>query len=64
MRVAVFSAKAYDRRFLDAANLVFGHELDYFDARLGATTTLASLSEIEAGAQATHRVTLSAIKGG
>lgn len=38
MRVAVFSAKAYDRRFLDAANAVFGHELDYLEARLDAST--------------------------
>ena len=38
MRVAVFSAKAYDRRFLDAANGAFGHALDYFDARLDAAT--------------------------
>ena len=38
MRVAVFSAKAYDRRFLDAANAGFGHGLDYFDARLDALT--------------------------
>ncbi|USQ96306.1 2-hydroxyacid dehydrogenase [Caulobacter sp. RL271] len=38
MRVAVFSAKAYDRRFLEAANSEFGHELDYFDARLDAAT--------------------------
>ncbi len=38
MRVAVFSAKAYDRRFLDAANAAFGHELDYLEARLDAST--------------------------
>ena len=38
MRVAVFSAKAYDRRFLEAANRAFGHEIDYFDARLDVTT--------------------------
>lgn len=38
MRVAVFSAKAYDRRFLDAANGAFGHVIEYFDARLDVTT--------------------------
>jgi len=38
MRVAVFSAKAYDRQFLDAANADFGHALDYFDARLDTAT--------------------------
>lgn len=38
MRVAVFSAKAYDRRFLDAANAVHRHDLDYFDVRLDAVT--------------------------
>lgn len=43
MRVAVFSAKAYDRRFLGAANAGFGHGIDYFDARLDASTaSLAS----------------------
>ena len=38
MRVAVFSTKAYDRRFLDEANRAFGHGLDYFEARLDAST--------------------------
>lgn len=38
MRLAVFSAKAYDRRFLDAANAGLGHEIDYFDAHLDAAT--------------------------
>jgi D-lactate dehydrogenase len=38
MRVAVFSAKAYDRHFLDAANTAAGHAIDYLDARLDATT--------------------------
>lgn len=43
MRVAVFSTKAYDRRFLDAANHGLGHQLDYFEARLDAST--AALAE-------------------
>lgn len=43
MRVAVFSTKAYDRRFLDAANRGFGHRIDYFEARLDAST--AALAE-------------------
>lgn len=38
MRTAVFSTKAYDRRFLDQANRSVGHELVYFDARLDAST--------------------------
>ncbi len=38
MRVAVFSTKAYDRRFLDAANEGFGHAITYFDARLDPGT--------------------------
>lgn len=38
MRVAVFSTKAYDRRFLDAANRGFRHRIDYFEARLDAST--------------------------
>jgi D-lactate dehydrogenase len=43
MRVAVFSTKAYDRRFLDTANSGFGHTIDYFEARLDAST--AALAE-------------------
>lgn len=38
MRVAMFSAKAYDRRFFDAANAAFGHRIDYFEARLDASS--------------------------
>jgi D-lactate dehydrogenase len=38
MRVAIFSTKAYDRRFLDRANSAFDHRLDYFEARLDAVT--------------------------
>ncbi len=37
MRVAVFSTKSYDRRFLDAAN-EGRHELVYFEPRLSADT--------------------------
>lgn len=40
MRISVFSAKAYDRRFLEAANLAHGHELVFFDARLEEATCL------------------------
>lgn len=39
MRVAVFSTKAYDRESLDEANEQFGHELVYFETRLGPQTT-------------------------
>lgn len=38
MRVAVFSTKPYDRRFLDAANVSPQHRLTYLDARLTADT--------------------------
>lgn len=38
MKVAVFSAKPYDRQVLDRANERHGHELAYFEARLGAGT--------------------------
>lgn len=38
MRISVFSAKPYDRRFLDAANARHGHELRYFEAKLGGDT--------------------------
>lgn len=38
MRIAVFSTRAYDRRFLDEANLEHGHDLRYLDARLDRDT--------------------------
>ncbi|MES2989159.1 MAG: 2-hydroxyacid dehydrogenase [Pseudomonadota bacterium] len=38
MRIAIFGTKAYDRRFLDMANVSFGHELRFLEARLDATT--------------------------
>jgi hypothetical protein len=34
MKVAVFSTKAYDRRFLEAANAEHGHELVFFEPHL------------------------------
>ncbi|MTV26079.1 2-hydroxyacid dehydrogenase [Nitriliruptoraceae bacterium ZYF776] len=43
MRIAVFSAKAYDRRFLDEANGDGTHDLTYLETRLDATT--AALAE-------------------
>jgi D-lactate dehydrogenase len=43
MHLAVFSAKSYDRRFLDAANARAGHALHYLDTHLDRhTATLAS----------------------
>jgi D-lactate dehydrogenase len=38
MKIAVFSAERYDRKFLDAANAVEGHHLKYFDTPLGLET--------------------------
>jgi D-lactate dehydrogenase len=38
MKVAVFSAERYDRDFLDAANVVEGHQLTYFQSALGPET--------------------------
>lgn len=38
MRVAVFSTKTYDRRFLKEHNREYGHELSFFDAVLDRTT--------------------------
>jgi D-lactate dehydrogenase len=35
VKIAVFSAQPYDRKFLDAANAAEGHELRYFEAALG-----------------------------
>ena len=43
MRVAVFSAKPYDRTHLAAAATGSGHELDFLEAKLSAeTVSLAS----------------------
>jgi D-lactate dehydrogenase len=42
MRVAIFSTKEYDRQYLRAANAAntgAGHELTFFDVRLGPETT-------------------------
>jgi D-lactate dehydrogenase len=38
MKVAVFSAKPYDREYLNAANAAEGHQLKYFDDPLDAET--------------------------
>ena len=38
MRVAAFSAKPYDRKFLDTANAAGTHEIVYLEARLTAET--------------------------
>ncbi len=40
MRVAVFSTKSYDERFLVAANAAFGHELMFLEARLTQETSV------------------------
>lgn len=38
MRIAVFDTHRYDRHGLDAANVRFGHDLVYFEARLNRET--------------------------
>lgn len=38
MKIAVFSARSYDREFLSAANSTAGHQLAFFEARLEAQT--------------------------
>lgn len=38
MKVAVFSTKPYERRFLDETNKKYGHELTYFQPRLTEET--------------------------
>ncbi len=38
MKIAFFSAKPYDRRFFDEYNKKFGHEITYFETRLGRET--------------------------
>lgn len=42
MRIAVYSTKSYDRRFLDEANAAGRHELAYLEPRLDATTAVAA----------------------
>ncbi len=39
MRVAVFSTKPFDRRFLEESNSGFGHDLTFFEPRLTLETT-------------------------
>lgn len=39
MKVAVFSTKAYDRQFLQAANTTYRHELVFFEPRLTLETS-------------------------
>lgn len=43
MKAAIFSAKSYDRQFLEAANVSAGHELQFVETRLSAQT--ASLAK-------------------
>ena len=38
MKIAVFSTKAYDRRFLTQANEEFGHDLHFFESKLDQST--------------------------
>jgi D-lactate dehydrogenase len=38
MRVAMFSTQPYDRRSFDAGNAVHGHQLHYWEPRLGPDT--------------------------
>ena len=40
MKIAVFSAKAYDRRYLDQENKQYNFEIAYFELRLTAKTAL------------------------
>lgn len=38
MKTAIYSTKPYDRRYLDAANEQFGHELEFYEYRLTPNT--------------------------
>ena len=40
MKVAVFSTKAYDRRFIEAANTEGQHEFVFFDPHLNEHTAI------------------------
>ena len=43
MRIALFSARSYERALLDELNVGYGHELAYFETPLGPeTASLAS----------------------
>ncbi len=44
MKVAVFSAKTYDRKFLEAANTDYGHELVFFEPSLNVNTAILASS--------------------
>jgi len=39
MRIAVFSTKPYDRKYLNESNVRHGHEIVYFESRLAEETT-------------------------
>ena len=34
MKIALFSAKAYDRDYFEHTNQQFGYQIDYYDVRL------------------------------
>ncbi len=38
MKLAVFSAKQYDKRYLELVNRSYGYEMEYFDFRLDKKT--------------------------
>lgn len=40
MKVAVFNTKAYDRKFIEAHNIDYNHELSFFEVRLEAKTAI------------------------
>ncbi|NES23463.1 MAG: 2-hydroxyacid dehydrogenase, partial [Symploca sp. SIO3E6] len=44
MKVAVFSTKSYDRKFLEAANTDYGHELVFFEPSLNVDTAVLASS--------------------
>lgn len=47
MKVAIFSSKSYDKKFLNAANQEAGHELVYYEPKLNETTApLAGDTEV------------------
>jgi len=59
MRVAVFSTKPYDRRFLDAANAAGRHELVYLAPGLDELkTTFANLDAFAATGRPLHQVSV------
>jgi D-lactate dehydrogenase len=61
MRLAVFSAKAHDRRFLDAANSRAGHRILYLESRLDRHTAALARGHVAVSLFVTDRADASVL---